>query len=68
MPQVNLKIHSQDGIDTEITGLGKGKLTAERTPKIWVQRGMGFGGGEFLCFAASTCHHNNLGQEANNGA
>jgi uncharacterized OsmC-like protein len=66
MTFVNVRIHSTEGIETEIEGLGTGKLTAERQPKIGVRGGMGFGGGEILCFAAGTCFYNNLRREANN--
>jgi uncharacterized OsmC-like protein len=66
MSQVIVKIHSQLGIETEIVGLGKGRLIAERMPKVGVQGGMGFGGGEILCFAVGTCYYNNLRREANN--
>lgn len=66
MTQVKVTIHSAEGIDTEIEGLGKGKLTIERNPKIGVHGGMGFGGGEILCFAAGTCFYNNLRREAKN--
>jgi len=65
MSQVNVRIHSQQGIDTEIVGLGKGKLTADRNPKVGTPGGMGFGGGEILCLAVGTCYYNNLRREAN---
>jgi uncharacterized OsmC-like protein len=66
MTQVKVRIHSAEGIETEIEGLGKGRLTAERQPKIGTRGGLGFGGGEILCFAAGTCFYNNLRREANN--
>jgi hypothetical protein len=43
MTQVKVRIHSVEGIETEIEGLGTGKLTAERQPKIGTRGGMGFG-------------------------
>jgi uncharacterized OsmC-like protein len=62
MTNVIVRINSQQGIELETEGLGKGKLTAERTPRI--RRAMGFGGGEILCFAVGACFYNNLRSEA----
>lgn len=60
MTTIKVNIHSSDGITTEIVGRGKGKLNAERNPRIDPQGGMGYGGGEILCMAAGACFYNNL--------
>ena len=65
MTTVRVNIHSADGITTEIVGRGKGKITAERHPRIGTQGGMGYGGGEILCMAAGACFYNNLRRLAN---
>ena len=65
MTTVKVNIHSSDGITTEIVGRGKGKITAERNPRIGTQGGRGYGGGEILCMAAGTCLYNNIQRLAN---
>lgn len=62
---ITVNIHSSDGITTEIGGRGKGKLVAERAPRIGTQGGMGYGGGEILSFAAGVCFYNNVRRLAN---
>lgn len=65
MTKVLVNIHSSEGITTEIKGLGQGSLFVERSPRVGTPGGMGFGGGEMLCFAAGTCFYNNLRWIAN---
>jgi uncharacterized OsmC-like protein len=65
MTTVRVNIHSADGITTEIVGRGKGRITAERNPRIGTPGGMGYGGGEILTFAAGVCFYNNLRRLAN---
>jgi organic hydroperoxide reductase OsmC/OhrA len=64
MSQIVVNIYSKNGITTDLTGVGAGKLIAERLPRIGVPGGMGFGGGEALCLAAGACFFNNLRREA----
>ena len=60
MPDIILKIHSMDGITTEIEGTGAVKLTVECKPRFGVPGGMGFGGGQALCLAVGAGFFNNL--------
>ena len=60
MSRIIVNIHSNDGIKTEIEGHNQGRLTVERTPPTGPTSGMGYGGGEILCFAAATCLYNNI--------
>ncbi len=60
MPEFVVNIRSRDHIEAHITDLGEGRLQVNRSPKVGIPTGMGYGGAEILCFAAATCLYNNI--------